>query len=534
MSVAKTKPQAVTSAKAKAEAKPKKPIPDFPAEAFGWVPVASVKPNPRNARTHSKAQIREIARSIEQFGFMNPVLVDEDGMALAGHGRLRAALLLGMTTIPVVRFDHLSDAEKRAYALADNKIAEKAGWDREILAIELGELAVLLPELEIDIPITGFEVGEIDAIQSDLAPTPPPKSGDIDDETIPEPPPRPTTRRGEMWLLGPHRLLCGDARSQTDLDFLMRGDLARMAFLDPPYNVSIQGHVQSRGAVPHDEFAFASGEMSESEFVDFLKATLTQAARVSLDGALNYVCMDWRHIGELTRAGKSCYSALKNVCVWAKTNPGQGSLYRSQHVLIFVFKVGDAPHRNGVVLGRHGRSRSNVWSYSGASAFKAGGRAELAWHPTVKPVAMVADAMRDCTVMGDIVLDSFLGSGTTLMAAERVGRVCRGLEYEPKYVDVAIRRWQAWTKLEAICATTGRSFDEIAAERAGCGPGDAGACAETTPFTDAPLADAPRNDTAFADATSGDTPHDDAQLAEAVFADRLAADARSSNPGEVA
>jgi DNA modification methylase len=269
-----------------------------------------------------------------------------------------------------------------------------------------------------------------------------------------------------LWRLGEHRVGCGDARTTADIDLLMQDDKARMAFLDPPYNVPIHGHVQSRGAVQHEEFAFASGEMTELEFVIFLRETLSQAARVSENGALHYACMDWRHSGELLSATKGCYSSLINVCIWVKSNPGLGSLYR-QNECVFVFKVGEKPHRNGVELGRHGRNRSNVWNYQGANAFKTGGREELSWHPTVKPVALVADAMRDCTVKGEIVLDAFLGSGTTLMAAERTGRRCRGLEYEPKYVDVAIKRWLAWTKSEAVCATTGKTFDEIAAERAG-------------------------------------------------------------------
>ena len=431
-----------------------------------YVPIALLIRNPRNARRHSRKQTRQIARSLRRFGFINPIIEDKNGVVIAGHGRLSAAELLGMTEVPVLRIEHLTGVEKRAYVLADNKLAEKAGWDREILAIELGELSVLLPEIDLDITDTGFEIGEIDQIIADRADPPMPKGDEIEDESIPATSTNPVTRRGDLWLLGPHKIGCGDARVKEDVESLMQGEKASMAFLDPPYNVPIDGHVQGRGVVKHAEFAFASGEMTKDEFINFLKRSCSEAALVSANGALHFICMDWRHIGEVLSASESCYSTFKNLCVWEKSNPGLGSLYRSQHELVFVFKVGDEPHRNAVELGRHGRNRSNIWKYPGANSFKAGGREELAWHPTVKPVALVADAMRDCTVKGEIVLDTFLGSGTTLIAAERSGRRCRGLEFEPKYVDVAIRRWQAWTKLEAVCATTGKTFDEIAAERA--------------------------------------------------------------------
>jgi DNA modification methylase len=442
-------------------------VPEFDPSNFNYVPIDSVKPNPRNARIHPKKQLREIAGSIKTNGFLNPILIDETGTVLCGHGRWAAAKLAGLKTVPVLRVEHLSDAQKRAYVLFDNKIAEKAGWDREILFVEFTELCALLPKCNLDITATAFEIGEVDMIIADRAKEPPPKAGEFDDERICEPPRLPVTRRGDMWIAGLNRILCGDARSAADIDRVMQGDKARMAFLDPPYNVKVHGHVQGRGAVQHEEFAFASGEMSASEFIAFLKDGLAQAVRVSLDGALHFVCMDWRHMEELLAAGKECYSGLLNVCVWAKTCPGLGSLYRSQHEMVFVHKVGEASHRNGVELGRHGRNRSNVWNYPGASPFKKNGREELSWHPTVKPVALVADAMRDCTIKGEIVLDTFLGSGSTLMAAERIGRLCRGVEYEPKYVDVAIQRWQAWTKRDAVCAATGATFDEIAAQRGG-------------------------------------------------------------------
>jgi DNA modification methylase len=262
--------------------------------------------------------------------------------------------------------------------------------------------------------------------------------------------------------LGHHRILCGDARKEDDLGFLMGEARAAMAFLDPPYNVRVRDIV-GRGRVKHAEFAMASGELSRAEFVAFLQVTLTAAAAVSRD-AVHFVCMEWRHIGELLEAGGSVYDEILNLVTWVKSNAGQGSFYRSQHELIGVFRVGEEPHLNNVQLGRHGRSRSNVWHYAGVNTFRAGRLADLECHPTVKPVTLVADAMRDCTRRGDIVLDTFCGSGTTILAAERVGRRAYTLEVEPRFVDVAIKRWQAFSRKDAIHAETGLTFDEVASK----------------------------------------------------------------------
>jgi DNA modification methylase len=422
--------------------------------------IGTLIPNPRNARTHSKKQIRQIADSIHKFNFLNPILIDDKGMVLAGHGRLAAAKLLGLDTVPVLVASGLTETQKRAYVLADNKLAEKAGWDRELLALELGDLAILLPDLQCDLTITGFEAGEIDLIFHDHD-TPKADPGD----EMPPPSPEAVSRRGDLWLLGQHRLLCGDVRSAEDMDRLVAGNIARMVFTDPPYNVPIAGHVQGRGKIKHREFAHASGEMSAEEFANFLRDSLGNLARCCRDGAIAFVCIDWRHLHEMSMAGSAVFSELKNLVVWKKSTPGQGSFYRSQHELIFVFKVGEAEHLNSFGLGQHGRTRSNVWSYPGTNSFHAGRAEELAMHPTVKPIALVADAMRDCSLKHDIVLDGFLGSGTTLMAAEKIGRRCFGLEIDPLYVDVIIHRWQAATKLEAALEGDGRSWDEIRAER---------------------------------------------------------------------
>jgi DNA modification methylase len=399
--------------------------------------VGDLIPDPRNARTHPKRQIDQIKASIDAFGFTNPILADPDGHIIAGHGRLQAARAMGFSEVPTITLSGLSDTQKRALRIADNKIALNAGWDLEILQLELSELASI--DIDIDPTLTGFSTGEIDVILS--------SAGDPDDEVIP---PVPTTRRtkpGDIWILGDHRVGCGDGR---DAGFLQRviGDGARVdaAFLDPPYNVRIGGHAVATGS--HREFAMASGEMSEAEFRSFLSDTLGAAARCSRDGAVHFVCMDWRHMDSVSAVGSTVYGERLNLCIWNKSNAGMGSLYRSKHELIFVYRVGMAPHRNMVELGKHGRNRTNVWDYASVNSMRGSRREDLALHPTVKPTGLVADAIQDVTRRGDLVLDLFLGSGTTLMAAERTGRRFRGLDIDPAYVDVAIERWSARTGLE--------------------------------------------------------------------------------------
>jgi DNA modification methylase len=319
-----------------------------------------------------------------------------------------------------------------------------------------------LPPLDLDLTVTGFEPGEIDLVFADRDGPRPDPTDDL--------PPFPTSavsRRGDLWRLDDHRLLCGDARSAGDLDRLMAGARARMTFTDPPYNVPITGHVGGRGRTRHREFAFASGEMSATAFTIFLNEAFDNIARVSHAGAIVFVCMDWRHIPECHAAGAKAFMEWKNLVVWNKMSPGQGSFYRSQHELVFVFKASPGPHRNSFGLGALGRTRSNVWSYSGANGFHAGRKAELAMHPTIKPIGLVMDAMRDCSLKGDSVLDPFLGSGTTLLAAERLGRRAFGVEYDPIYIDVTIRRWQELTRSEAVLEGDGRTWKDISAERTG-------------------------------------------------------------------
>lgn len=421
-----------------------------------------LKPSPRNARTHSKAQIRQIADSMKRFGFTNPIIADDTGEIVAGHGRMEAAKLLGLKHFPVIRLMHLTELELRAYRLADNKLALNAGWDRELLSLEFKELLIAIPEIDLDPDITGFAPDEIDSFMIDLGDGP---NDPADDIQVPDGPI--TTRLGDLFSLGDHRLIVGDARDEKTFADLMQSKMADMAFLDPPYNVKINGHVGGRGRIKHREFACASGEMTPEQFVAFLTTTLRLCARFTSDGAISYVCIDWRHSGELLQAGSVAYDSLKNICVWTKTTPGQGSFYRSQHEFVFVYKRGEAPHLNTFKLGQNGRMRSNVWTYAGVNTFKTGRMDELKMHPTVKPVALIVDAMKDVSRRGAIVLDAFAGSGSTIVAAEQIGRRAYCIEIDPHYADVAIQRWQHITRKDAILTSSGQTFDEVRAARLG-------------------------------------------------------------------
>lgn len=421
---------------------------------------ASLQVRETNPRTHSRKQIRQIASSIERFGFTNPILIDSDKCIIAGHGRVEAAKQLGLTEVPTIRLDEMTEAEIRAYVIADNKLAENAGWDRELLALELQDLIEI--QTDFDVTITGFDTPEIDILIGEV------DTGDVGDldeeECVPNPGPA-VTRPGDLWLIGKHRLLCADALDPDSYTRLLDRARAQMVFTDPPYNVPIDGHVSGLGRTKHREFAMATGEMTETEFAGFLERIFSNLVAASTDGAIHFICMDWRHMGEVIAAGRKTYSELKNLCVWAKTNGGMGSLYRSQHELVFVFKAGTAPHINNVALGKHGRYRTNLWTYRGANSFGKTRDADLALHPTVKPVAMVADAILDCSERNGIVLDPFAGSGTTLIAANKTGRHGYGIELDPAYCDVIIKRLARIAGLEARRAECGKTFREIERER---------------------------------------------------------------------
>ncbi len=420
---------------------------------------AQLKPRARNPRTHTKKQIQQIAASIKEFGFISPVLTDGADGIIAGHGRIEAAKLIGMSDVPTVHVDHLTPAQIRAYVIADNKLAENAGWDRALLALELQELSV---ELNFDVTVTGFEVAEIDLLIQDLNKGAPDEADEVPevDRSVPA-----VSRRGDLWCIGNHVLLCGDALDKGNYAKLLVARKAQMVFTDPPYNVVIAGNVSGLGKVRHREFAMASGEMSPDEFTKFLEAAFIRLIDFSSNGSIHFICMDWRHIRELLDAAAKPYHELKNLCVWSKTNAGMGSLYRSQHELVFVFKNGGAPHINNVELGRFGRNRTNVWNYAGLNTFGSDRDTELAMHPTVKPVALVADAILDCSKRDGIVLDAFAGSGTTLIAAEKTGRRGYAIEIDPYYVDTIVRRFDAVYGLKAVLAGSNVDFAAVSRQR---------------------------------------------------------------------
>jgi DNA modification methylase len=429
------------------------------AETIEMIPPGDLRPWGRNARTHSKKQVKQIAESIRTFGFTNPVLIDQANTILAGHGRVEAAKRLGLAAVSCVRIEHMTQAEKRAYVLADNKLALNAGWDQDLLVEELQAL-LATDDLGFDIGVIGFEVGEIDTLIEQVAPEEP---GDPEDDVVPEIAPR-RVAPGDVWQLGNHRLVCGDALDPAVLDLVMAGERARMVFSDPPYNVKIDGHVGGSGKIKHRAFAMASGEMSPDQFTAFLTQAFRNMADHSCDGAIHFLCMDWRHMGEILAAGNAVYDALKNLIVWVKDNGGMGTFYRSRHELVFVFKQGSAPHVNSFELGQHGRYRTNVWNYRGVNTMRQGRMDELMLHPTVKPVQMIADAIRDVSERGDIVLDVFGGSGSTLIAAEKTGRRARLVELDPIYCDRILARWEAHAKDEAERLVCGWPVAREAAE----------------------------------------------------------------------
>jgi len=421
------------------------------------VALDELKPYQGNARKHSEKQISHIAVSLSKYGFLNPIVIDEVYTVLAGHGRVQAARLLGYQTVPAILISHLTEAEKKAYVIADNRIAELAGWDKEILAIELQ----FLVQVSFDVEATGFSTKEIDMILD-----PEEKRENDTDDVLPEMPAvTPLSRTGYIWILGVHLIICGSATDPAAYRALMGKDRAVMVFADPPYNVKIDGHVCGLGKVKHREFGMASGEMTPEEFIDFLSQYMAQLCRYTVSGSLHFHCMDWRHLIELLTAGRENYSEYKQLIVWNKDNAGMGAFYRSKHELIAVFKNGNGKHINNFGLGENGRYRTNVWDYAGANSVSGKTRQELANHPTPKPVSLVADALRDCSLRGSIVLDPFMGSGTTLIAAERTGRIARGIELDPIYVDLIVQRWQDLTGKSAILQGTDKTFDELRASQ---------------------------------------------------------------------
>jgi DNA modification methylase len=425
-----------------------------------YTPVRELHPYPNNARKHTERQIRQLMSSVRRFGFNNPVLTDDNKQIIAGHGRVEAAKRLGIDAVPTCRLSHLSEAEKRAYILADNRLAEKAHWDKGLVAIELQGLI----ELDFDVELTGFDTPEIDLILDEAREATEEAPGP-EDEVPPRAAGDAVSRPGDLWVLGQHRLVCADARDEAAYQAVLEGAKAQVIITDPPYNVPIDRNVCGLGKIRHREFAMASGEMSEAEFTAFLEAVFRLLVANSVDGSIHDIFMDWRHLTEMMAAGRKVYSELKNLCIWNKSKAGMGTFYRSKHELVFVWKNGTAPHINHFELGQHGRNRTNVWDYPGVNSTQAGRIEQLPLHPTVKTVALVADAIKDCSKRGGLVLDPFCGSGTILIAAERTGRKARAIEIDPLYVDVAVRRWQSYTGKFATLASSGETFERVEEQR---------------------------------------------------------------------
>ncbi len=424
-----------------------------------YAALSSLKEYPGNPRQHSHKQIAQITRFIEHFGFINPILIDEQNEIIAGHARFAAAQAARMEKVPVIRLKHLSPAQKKDYRIADNRLTELGTWSIELLQAEFKAIE----ELHLDVPLTltGYDMGDIDLILEGEQREADPKTNQIpfiaDGDIV--------SREGDLWQLGAHRLICGNSLQEETLRALMEDKKADMVFADPPYNVKINGHVCGAGSVKHDEFKFASGEMTSEQFTHFLRTAFERLCAFSKSGSLHYICMDWRHIKEMVTAGE-VYDQFKNLCVWRKNNAGMGSFYRSQHELIFMFKHGTEPHINNVELGIHGRYRTNVWCYPSVNTPGEENTEKRSMHPTVKPVEMIKDAILDASNRGGLVLDSFLGSGSTLIAAEKAGRVCYGVELEPKYVDTAIRRYEGLGGgRTAVHLPSGKTYQELLSEK---------------------------------------------------------------------
>jgi DNA modification methylase len=425
-------------------------LPSLQIEAF---PVDALKSHVRKLRKSDPAHIREIANSINTLGFNVPLLIGNDNIVVDGDSRLEAAKLLGLSSVPCIRVDHLNETEQRLLRLAVNRLGEKGVWDVGELEAEFKELIIANAPIE----ISGFGADEIDQVLI----------GENEDgyeagNLEPLPGASPIARLNDLFLLGSHFLICGDATDPAVVGRLMRTDIARMVLTDEPFNVAVGGHVTGGD---HREFVMASGEMTDSQFLDFNRKWMDGVLPYLVDGGVLGTFIDWRGLPIVQSSATTLGLMPLNLVVWAKTNAGMGSLYRSQHELLPLFKKGSASHVNNISLGKRGRYRTNLWTYPGASSLGSDARKGLQDHPTVKPIAMLQDALIDLTNRGEIVLDPFLGSGSTLIAAEKTGRVCCGIELDPLYVDVIIRRFEAETGAPAVLADTGETFEKVVARR---------------------------------------------------------------------
>ncbi len=422
-----------------------------------YVSPSLLKAPERRLRRRSRAKLAALARSIADFGFLIPIVVDPQLKIVAGIGRWEAALELKLTSIPIIRVDHLSDAQLRIFAIADNRLPEGVRWDNDALLLEIEEIELDAPELELT--SSGFEMAEIDMLYGRARTE---ELADLDEPAAVLPGPA-INRAGDVWRLGNHLLACGDARDKALMDRIVGARKARLLLSDSPWNLKIDGVVSGNGKVKHADFAMAAGEMTPSEFRQFLIDFLAASLPHLMDGALAYLFMDWRNLDTLCAAAAEMKLEQKNLLVWCKDSPGMGTLYRSQHELIGLFKHGSAPHLNNIELGRHGRNRSNVLQYPGMNGFGRGRAQALAMHPTSKPISLLADIMLDTSAAGDLILDPFGGSGSTLIAAEKMGRHSCLVELDPHYADAIIRRFESLTGEDAVQSKSGQTFAELVA-----------------------------------------------------------------------
>lgn len=426
----------------------------FSPMVLEYVDIKMLQAYERQLRRHTADKIRRLAKFIETSGIIIPLVVDKEGFVILGNARLAALKHLGLDSIPVIRVTHLDETMIRALILADNQFTLNAEWYKEVLREELTYLAPLVTEIGLELVDLGFETPQLDMIVGEQDAVGP-------DELLAADNTPPITQKGQIWLMNQHRLACGDAREEGVYIALMGDERAEMIFGDLPYNVPISGHVCGNGAIQHPEFVMGAGEMSPDQFIAFMTSIFTMLRKFSTDGSVHMQCMDWRHSLEILTAARNAGYTYLNMACWVKHTGGMGSFYRSQHELVHIFRSGAGKHINNIMLGKFGRNRTNVWEYDGANSFKANRKGDLALHSTTKPVDMVAEAIKDCSNRNGLVLDPCGGGGTTLIAAERTGRIARLIELDPRYCDVIVRRWQQCTGRRAVLATTGQAFNDL-------------------------------------------------------------------------
>ena len=410
---------------------------------YKLIATSDLIPYARNSRTHSEAQVTKIASSIKEFGFINPVVTDGRNGIVAGHGRVLAANKLGLKEVPCVEAKHLTEAQKRAYVIADNRMALDAGWDVDLLKVELGDLQ----GMDFDLSLTGFDPGEIENFLAEKT------EGLTDPDAVPETPANPVTVLGDVWLMGKHRLMCGDSTSQSSFDTLMAGLRADIIFTDPPYGMSYGGGRAAgstkKGALVKAHGMILNDDLQGNSLIELVRDALATSIAATKNGAPLYACFTWRTYAEFEAALEQLGREVKACIVWDKKSIGLGnSHYRPQHE--FIFYCGGQWHGD--------KSQSDVWSLSrGATGAYV--------HPTQKPVELIERALNNSSKSGDVVIDCFGGSGSTLIACEKTARDCHMMELDPKYCDVIIKRWQDFTGNKATLESTGQTFEDVASNR---------------------------------------------------------------------